>query len=145
MRIVFGIIDHFGAQDHGIWDEDDFASIVFQRDIAECDVADKSRAIANVNLVSDLELIRKHDDQAIDDIGDKFLGQNRNCSSYDGDTGQEFKRLDSKSKHEGDQNDVDVHDAGDSVDADYKIGLNFGIIGFLKVKPQRDDSSHRDQ
>jgi hypothetical protein len=145
MRIVFGIIDHFGAQDHGVGNEDDFASIVFQRDIAECDVADKSRAFANVNLVPDLELIRKHDDQSIDDIGDKFLGQNRNCSCYDGDTGQKFKGLDSKSKHEGDQNDVDIHDAGDSVDADHKIGLNFGIIGFLKVKSQRDEPTYGDQ
>ena len=63
---------------------------------------------SDLNLVSDFKLVRKHHDQAIHNIGDVVLGQQGDSRSHNGDAGQKFQGLDSKSKHQGNKDSNQV-------------------------------------
>ena len=63
---------------------------------------------SDLNFVSNFKLIRKHHDQTIHNIGDVVLGQQGYSRSYNGDAGQKFYGLDSKSKHQGNKDSNQV-------------------------------------
>ena len=59
---------------------------------------------ANLDLIPNLKLIRKHHDQSIHDIGNVIFGQQGNSRSHNGNTSQKLQGLNTKSEHQGNEN-----------------------------------------